>query len=135
VTQVLDIDVSDLIGKPYALDGAGPYMYGCWQLVREVSKRAGVDLPNYPVPSATSMRNKLFELARDSGNFIQARCHPGAIVTFLFCDNNHKKQWHVGLVLDEQCFIHVTESTGVCICQLTDPFWSLFIQEYYDFTG
>ena len=127
------ISFGDIIGKPYALTGAGPTMFGCWGLAREIAARAGGRLPLLEVPLSRVDRNSLFDRMRNSGRFIKLDdAEPWSIAAFLIKGDDGKCKWHVGTVLpDTATFIHTTAKTGVCISRLDDPVWDLFCEGFF----
>jgi hypothetical protein len=124
---------SDIIGKPFSIDGTGPDFFGCWGLARFVAARAGRPLPYFPTPNSLDKRNALFVHVRDSDGFVKiAAPEPWTLATYLMKDGNSKLRWHVGTVLEDTTrFIHTVPDSGVCISRLDDPLWELFFEGFY----
>ena len=45
VLELLNVDYTDLLGKPFRLGARGPEYYDCWGLCLELGKRAGIEYP------------------------------------------------------------------------------------------
>ena len=56
------LSLRELIGKPYVEGGRGPGNYDCWGIVKEVARRAGLELPDIEVPNCQEKR--LMEIER-----------------------------------------------------------------------
>jgi cell wall-associated NlpC family hydrolase len=125
-------ELSDLIGKPYKAGARGPAAFDCWGLVLEVSKRAGIELPEIDVPSDNNQRGEIISEQKRAGFARLAGPEPYCLVLFRIIDDMNKIRWHVGAVL-ENCrrFIHTTGKMGVNISALDDPKWKLHIEGYY----
>ena len=130
------IDVTDLIGKPFAYGGRGPDAYDCYGLVMEVMRRYGVELPDYGLPgpehtpaaidaAATTARPDWVEIPSPIPGCLVAIAYPypGLIS-------------HVGVVIDADRFIHARAATGgVTIDRLSSPAWRKRIRGYYKYAG
>lgn len=115
------IDLGDLIGKSYELNGGGPNSYNCRSLCVEVARRTGKILPDHGW-----FKHKFIQLRQPE---------PWCIVAFKIWENN-KEKWHVGTILEDcRRFIHVTGGTSVCIVRLSHPVWNLLFEGYYKFAS
>lgn len=104
----------DLIGLPFVDGGRGPNQYDCWGLVREVYRRYGVNLPDYPISAmdAVKIGNQMMQ---DAGNWLEVKQPlplPCLVVMQLDCGS-----WanHVGVYIGNGQFIHAYGATGVVI--------------------
>lgn len=98
----------DLLGKTYALGGRGPNAFDCSGLVYYAYKKAGVVLP-----ITAEEQNKIgVEVSRWS-------TVPGDLVFFKI-----KREFHVGIMINEREFIHASKSRGVAIDDLSIPYWA-----------
>ena len=132
-TNKLNIDISDLIGKPYKAGGRGPANYDCWGICMAAAARASIELPDIDVPAGNELRAKIIE-EQSRINFRKTDApKPYTIALFRIIDDANKIKWHVGLVLENgRNFIHVTGKMGVNISSLLDPLWKLFLEGFYE---
>ncbi len=128
------MNLCDLIGKPYQSGARGPNAFDCWGLVMEVSKRAGVVLPDIEVPKDEVRRGQIVSVQKRQ-NFVRLRNpEPWCLVLFRIIDDQGNIRWHVGVVLENTGrFIHTTGKMGVNISSLGSPAWRLFIEGYYKY--
>jgi cell wall-associated NlpC family hydrolase len=126
--QLQKIEVSDLLGKPFAWYARGPEAYDCWGLVLEVARRAGVYLPDEISIRRPQVRSRRMDQVFAGFTRI-AEPEPYCLVTFVL---RRRYVGHIGFVLaDGKRFIHVTESQRVSITRLDDVFWRRRIDGYY----
>ena len=104
----------DLLGKTYKNGGRGPNAFDCSGLVYYVYKRAGVILP----ATAEEQGRIGVEVSRES-------ILPGDLVVFRI-----KRDFHVGIVLNEREFVHASKSKGVAIDDLSLPYWTRSLQGF-----
>jgi len=127
------IDVSDLIGKPFAWGGTGPDKWDCVHLCVEVSGRLGINIPKYnTLTSADAIREAIRQGIREEWEKIK-QPEVGCWVTMVV-----DTPWitHVGVVLDDlRHFIHVLENRPVAINRLDAVDWERRIQGYYRYIG
>lgn len=98
----------DLLGKTYKNGGRGPDAFDCSGLVYYIFKRAGVTLP----ATAEDQGRIGIEVKREA-------ILPGDLVVFKI-----KRDFHVGIMLNEQVFVHASRSKGVAIDNLSLPYWT-----------
>lgn len=130
--QEKQIDVSDLIGKPYQENGRGPRFYDCCGLFYEIARRIGRYLPEYDTPKSDEEKNELFEAVKDFHfrriEYPESWC----AVIFRIWDDKGCEKWHIGHVLPGcRRFIHITEKTCVCTTSLKHTFWKMFFEGFY----
>lgn len=104
----------DLLGKTYKNGGRGPDAFDCSGLVYYVYKKAGVILP----PTAEEQGRIGVGVSRES-------ILPGDLVIFRI-----KRDFHVGIVLNEREFVHASKSRGVAIDDLSTPYWTRSLQGF-----
>lgn len=85
-------DFTDLLGTPFE-------QMKCWDLVVEVYKRSGIELPNY-----TDVK---------MGDWQEIR-EPSEMNVLVFALYGSELD-HVGVYIGEGNFIHATKKSGVCI--------------------
>lgn len=107
----------DLLGLPFADGGRGPETYDCWGLVREVYRRHGVILPDYPISAMDAVRIGR-QMAEDKPQWEEVSPpypNPCLVVIRLSCGS-----WanHVGVHIGDGRFIHAYRTTGVVIDRL-----------------
>ena len=66
------LEWSDLLLCKFSKDGQGPKTYNCWNLCREIYKRAGRSLPLYSNWICdVSIRCQLIETLKEGSDFIK----------------------------------------------------------------
>jgi probable lipoprotein NlpC len=98
----------EVLGKPYRSGGRGPEVFDCSGLVYYAYKRLGLTLP----VTAEEQGKSGVEVSREA-------VLPGDLVVFRI-----KRDYHVGIMLNEQEFVHASKSRGVAIDNLTLPYWT-----------
>lgn len=127
----MSMDVSDLLGKPFAWHARGPDAYDCWGLVVEAARRAGLYLPDELSIREPQGRARRIADVFDDFTRIDAP-EPYCLVTFIV---RPPYVSHIGFVLgDGKQFIHVTQSQRVTIDKFDSPFWRKRIDGYYRVT-
>jgi cell wall-associated NlpC family hydrolase len=104
----------DLIGKTYKIGGRGPDAFDCSGLVYYAYKKAGLTLP----ATAEEQGRIGVEVSRES-------ILPGDLVVFRI-----KREFHVGIVINEREFVHASKSRGVAIDDLSLPYWIKYLQGF-----
>jgi peptidoglycan DL-endopeptidase CwlO len=104
----------DLLGKTYKNGGRGPDVFDCSGLVYYAYRKVGVTLP----VTAEEQGRVGVGVSRES-------ILPGDLVIFRI-----KRDYHVGIVLNEREFIHASKSRGVAIDDLSLPYWTRSLQGF-----
>lgn len=104
----------DLLGKTYRNGGRGPDAFDCSGFVFYAYKSAGVVLP---VTAEEQGRNGVEVSLRS--------ILPGDLVVFKI-----KREFHVGIMINEREFIHASRSRGVVIDDLSLPYWIKSLQGF-----
>ena len=133
----LVIDVSDLIGKPFAWGGLGPDGYDCFGICKEVAKRAGIAYPDVPVNVRNDVlvtgvfEDTITEFNEGSSQWrkLDVMGLPQPLVTILMQIHG---RWHMGLTLSKYGeFIHCVARHKVSIATISNPMWAGTIKGYY----
>lgn len=127
------INITDLIGKPFADGGRGPDNYDCWGLSKEVLRRHGVDLPDYRIPAFNKTGIFAWYEAVKS-NYIEVSGEL-PVPCLVFLRLNSPVGNHIGVYLGDGKFIHARQKTGVCIERLDHPAYRRCILGYYLLRG
>lgn len=128
------IDIDNLIGKPYKIDGRGPNFYDCWGLCLEIAKRLGKLLPEHQVPKSEKGQAILAIQVKNSDFVRLSKPEPWCLVVFRVWDDNGKEKWHVGTVLEDcRRFIHITRKSFVCTPLLKHRLWDMFLEGFYKY--
>jgi len=98
----------DLLGKSYKNGGRGPDAFDCSGLVYYAYKKSGLSLP----VTAEEQGRSGVEVSREA-------TLPGDLVIFKI-----KRDFHVGIVLNDREFVHASKSRGVAIDDLSLPYWT-----------
>jgi hypothetical protein len=130
--MVNNIDISDLMDKPYGANGRGPELYDCWGLFMEIARRLGRYVPGYDTPQNEEEKNELFETVKDLHFKRIDEPEDWCAVVFRVWDEKGKEKWHIGHVLPGcDRFIHITEKTSVCTTSLKHRHWQIFLEGFY----
>lgn len=129
----MELELHDLLTAEFEGDGEGPN-YNCWNLCREVYRRAGKFLPKYSDYIASILeRNNLIQAIKRSDDFMNIKNpEPLAIVAFQL---NSKAITHMGVMIDKYRFIHIRKKTGVAIERLDIGIWSKKIEGFYRYAA
>lgn len=128
------VDFNDLIGKPFADLGRGPYAYDCWGVVLEVNRRLGRALIDYGacchvwdphgIMQSYFQAVGQFELVFDP--------IPGDVVVF----RRIGRCLHFGVIVDKHHILHTCENTGIQKSCLYDPRMSKLVEKgFYRWIG
>lgn len=127
------LETDDLLMCEFAENGEGPHYYNCWNLCREVYRRAGLILPAYDDyikdvfkrdAVIRDIRKCFFkELAGPERlSIVTLMMRPGCVT-------------HMGVVLEKNRFIHIGKRTGVVIARLDDRRWKKRIEGFYRYVS
>ena len=129
----MELELHDLLTAEFEEDGEGPN-YNCWNLCREVYRKAGKFLPRYSKYIAgIAERNNLIQAIKRSDDFMNIKNpEPLAIVAFRLYP---KAITHMGVVIDKHRFIHIRKKTGVAIEHLDIGQWSKHVEGFYRYVA
>ncbi len=120
------INYSKYLGIPYKENGRDFNGLDCYGLVKLIYDENFKKLPDYVIPFEESLA---YQIYIDSKNMFTQLDKPehGCIVVFSFKPNHI----HVGVVIDDNRFIHILPKKNVVIERLNNFFWSKKIIGYY----
>lgn len=129
----MKINVSDLLGKQFDINGTGPDKYNCYNLCRVVCKRAGIELPEKQPAEDLGDRNEAFVNGLNNDCVRLEKAEPYCLVMF----RTHPPFIsHIGVVLeDNKHFIHIIENRNVVIERLDHILWKRRLEGFYRFVG
>lgn len=104
----------DLLGKPFVRGGRGPDSFDCYGLVKEMYRRAGIEVPDFTSPGTLEEVEILVERHSRRWTKVAPRT-VGSVITFRVTGHGA----HVGLMLENDRFLHAVEGSGVCVERLT----------------
>jgi len=116
----MTIKIDDLLGKQFEYGGRGPERYDCYGLVCEVYRRYGIELPDI---TSTDDKPTIAKMIAEGEVFCVKLAKPEipCIVTFSVIP---RITTHIGVVIDNDRFIHIMQKTSVSIERLSAPDWS-----------
>src|ERR1051325_7200586 len=120
----------DLLGKPFEWGGRGPDSFDCYGLVKFVLGRNGINIPDYP-SNKSGVLNSLMILS-EMRKFEKSNAEDGAVAVFRM---DFSGPSHVGIVVDRNAFLHITENTQVVREELSAPLWNRRIVGFYKWTS
>lgn len=131
---MMELRLRDLLLCEFSKNGNGPHFYNCWNLSREVFRRAGKSLPLYSewIQSVVN-RNNFIESLRSCGDFIELdKSEFLAIATLRLSPHHPDCITHMGVVISKRQFIQIRKApTNVAIERLDDPKWIKRIEGFY----
>ena len=101
-------DLTDLIGKPYALPCDPPNSYDCWAIVAEGRKRLGLSNPDY---TKTAIRRS--DIAKPAAVWKQLSVPTKGCIVRLGALSTH-----CGMYLGKGLVLHTEHRIGVCVMTL-----------------
>ena len=135
----------DLIGKPFrgtkeVFDGT---KYNCWDLVRTVYSRMGIELPNPEIKchEVLYLAHLVREEKEGLGDMLIpidiTKTYPIPAPALLLFNPEGDRTTHVGLFIGGGRFLHATDTDGrgVCIENTYSPLWKGRIEGYYIVRG
>jgi cell wall-associated NlpC family hydrolase len=120
-----DLEYADLIGVPFKKAARGPDSFDCYGLVREMCRRAGKDVPNYPTHSSLETENA--QILSGMEEWKPTTEKPGAVAVFRVMG-----KLHVGYILPYGKMIHAWERSGGVIVERFEP-WKRRVIGYYEY--
>ena len=130
----MELKLRDLLLCEFSKKGNGPHFYNCWNLSREVFRRAGKYLPSYSewIQSVCD-RNDFIESLRNSGDFIELNKPEFlAIITLRLSPRYFKCITHMGIVINKRRFIQIRKApVNVEMPRLDDPKWVKRTEGFY----
>lgn len=117
---MLKIDFSDLLGKGFEYGGRGPDTYDCYGLAREVSRRAGIELPEWESVCERIAIHGEIEKGKELFRQIP-KPKPFCLATISILQPYTS---HIGIVLgDCRRFLHILEKSSVTMERLDSTDW------------
>lgn len=130
----MDLELHDLLLCEFSKDGDGPHYYNCWNLCREVYRRAGQNLPMYAEWTRTIVeRDETIRKFRDAGDFIKlGKPEFLTLVGLKLSSRNPRLVTHIGVVVSKNHFIQIRKNPiGVSIERLDSPCWINKMEGFY----
>jgi len=123
-----NIDYTKYLGIPFKWGGSSVKEgFDCYNLIRVVYKEYGIDLPEYVV---INDKQTIATMINESKQMFKKldKPNPPCIVTFWI---RPPLTTHIGVVIEENKFIHIMEKTSVSIEKLSAPEWSKRITGFF----
>lgn len=130
---MMALELHDLLLCGFSENGNGPQFYNCWNLCREVYRRAGRQLPAYnDYIKDLFERDRVIKEVRKC--FFKPLNKPEylAIVTLKL---RPKCITHIGCIINKRQFIHISRTAGVNITKINDRKWNNKIEGFYRYVG
>lgn len=116
--------IFSLLGSEYELGGRGPDKFDCWGLCIEVYKILGVELPDEPVGYTISEAQKL--MIPHITEFKRVEYEEFCLVKF-----KPRPNWHVGVMIDKDNFIHISHGRTASVSRIKDVPWKVWFSGFY----
>ena len=130
--DVANVDINDLIGKPFDPEGYGPDAYSCYGLLCEVYKRYGIELPitniSVTMCKQASMKEIQEHMAKWEPIFI-----PEVPCGVLIRSTNPDFADHIGVYIGSGKMLHITIARRAVVDRISE--WENKIIGYYRYIG
>jgi cell wall-associated NlpC family hydrolase len=127
-------ELRDLIGIPFLQNGRNPAIgLDCWGLCREVLKRFGLDVPDFP----QAVYDAIEIDARFSGETRTGRWEkidapvPGCVVAMAIDPDLPQAITHLGVYIGAGRVLHTINKLNSSLFRTDDRFWGRKIRGYY----
>lgn len=131
---------ADLIGVPFANRGRDINKgFDCYGLVIEIFKRYGYTIPEYYADynDTENVRKLITEKTAIKTNWEKVDVNNMPTPSLLAISFGVPKGVvnHTGVYIGDGKFIHIRESTGVCVDRVESPAWRRLIEGAYKYVG
>jgi cell wall-associated NlpC family hydrolase len=126
------INYVDLLGKKFKYGASGPDAYDCKNLMVELYRRKRIEFPDYDSTASTEEQSAAF--AEGLSKFAVKLDAPeeGCLVMFRIIPPYVS---HVGMVIDQYRFIHISRGSSVSVERLDSIQWVDKIAGFYRLTN
>jgi cell wall-associated NlpC family hydrolase len=118
----------DLLGKRFEYGANGPEAYDCKSLIVKLYKRQGIQFPNYNSSDDPAIQSESF--AEGLAKYAIKLDKPEAACMVMFQIVSPYVS-HVGMMLDEVRFIHITKGTKVSVERIDSLTWERKLKGFY----
>ena len=122
------INYANLLGIPFKSGGRDLNGLDCYGVVLQVYKLCGIDLPDFGSISGEMMVDNKFKIVSAYWEKIET---PEVLSVVAFWSLNPKYVTHIGVVIDNDKFIHIREKISVAVERLSHPVWNIRIVGFY----
>jgi len=119
-------DYCKYLGISFKKGGRDTTGLDCYGLAIQVCKDFGIDLPDYDTPDEQSL---IYQLVNSEKELFEELDKPEAGCLVLF--SLKPFHFHIGVVVDNNRFIHILEKRNVAIEKLDNWFWKNKIVGFY----
>jgi len=122
------INYANLLGIPFKGGGRDLDGLDCYGVVLKVYKLFGIDLPDWGSTLGESEIDRKFRSISGSWEKIDVPEIPSIVA---FWVTNPEYVSHIGVVIDNDKFIHIREKISVAVERLSHPVWNIRIVGFY----
>lgn len=122
---------NDLLGKQFEYHARGPEKYDCYGLALEIGRRVGIDFP--PYPSYTSLQDKHDAIMNGVKSW--KKLDIPELYSIVVFSIRPPYVSHVGVVLENNRFIHICKGTSVTIERFDKDPWKNKVRGFYQWQG
>lgn len=120
------MNYSKYLGIPYKENGRDSNGLDCYGLIRMISHELGISIPEYATPDEQSLIYQMYNSEKEL--FLKLdKPEPNCYVVFSI----KPYHIHIGIMIDENKFIHILEKRNVAIEELNHWFWKEKIIGFY----
>lgn len=125
------MNCAHLLGVPFKYGGRDQTGVDCFGLLIMIYKMFGIDIPDHELKKGMCLVDKKIREISVDWEKIDAPEVPCAVVFWI---TNPDFITHIGVVIEEDKFIHAREHISVCIERLSSPAWNKRIKGFYRWT-
>ena len=128
----MDVDINDLVGKPFDPVGYGPEKFSCYGLLYEVYKRYGIELPITNI-SVTACRQVSMKEIQEQLKHWEPIFIPEVPCAVLIRSTNPDFADHVGVYIGNGKMLHITITRCAVVDRVSE--WENKIIGFYRYIG
>ena len=126
----MSLAYEDLLGVGFKYGGRSKEEgFDCWGLCMELSKRAGIYLPEFPHPTEYESIDKVMSKGTEQFTLLD-KPEPFSIATFMIIPPYVS---HAGIVMEDGSFVHIMEQSSVTKERLDAHIWTRRIKGFYKY--
>lgn len=131
--ESVELDYSDLIGRPFREFGRGPEAYDCFGLWIEINKRLGIKVLDYGQLIGENSETICKKADEYRPKFTKIKePQPGDLILFR---TDTGLTDHIGVIVQPGLFLHVLKKQGILCTYLDNYFWRGRIEGLYRYAG
>jgi len=132
----MDIEINDLIGKPFASEpehSYGPESFSCYGLIWEIYRRFGIDIPKTNISVTACKQASDKEIMEHAARYWEPINQLEVPCAVLIKSTNPEYANHIGVYIGGGKMVHITIGRNVVVDRIDQ--WRRKIIGYYRYAG